>query len=328
MIEHGYSDLEYRAESGEVKGVVVRYGDTATVDSPRGSYLERIMPGAFDLKRDVYFTVQHDRRRILALTGGGGLELRDSPKQLDLTASIPGTTDGRDARELLRRRTLRGLSVEMKIPPGGDSLDISSRIRSIHRADLWGVSLVDNPAYADSEAILTRFDELDGMEYRAKSVTAAYRYNQTETVSDTGRQRKRRITPGAFSNSIDDPAQEITLQLGRDPGKAIASKLAGTLLLRDRDSGLEIEVRNPPDTTAMRDFEAQVSAGMTASVVPQVREVDGGFVDVPEPGNPAVDIREYTALKLYALALTIREPKGAESKVEVRGRRWHSLKVY
>ena len=51
----------------------------------------------------------------------------------------------------------------MKIPPGGDSLDISSRIRSIHRADLWGVSLVDNPAYADSEAILTRFDELDGM---------------------------------------------------------------------------------------------------------------------------------------------------------------------
>ena len=78
----------------------------------------------------------------------------------------------------------------------------------------------------------------------------------------------------------------------------------------------------------MRDFEAQVSAGMTASVVPQVREVDGGFVDVPEPGNPAVDIREYTALKLYALALTIREPKGAESKVEVRGRRWHSLRVY
>ena len=66
------------------------------------------MPGAFDLKRDVYFTVQHDRRRILALTGGGGLELRDSPKQLDLTASIPGTTDGRDARELLRRANAPG----------------------------------------------------------------------------------------------------------------------------------------------------------------------------------------------------------------------------
>ena len=323
-----YSEIEYRAERGEIHGVVVRYGDTATVDSPRGTYLERIMPGAFDLRRDVYFTVQHDRRRILALSGGGGLELRDGPKQLELTASIPETQDGRDARELLRRRTLRGLSVEMKIPPGGDSLDISTRTRSIHRADLWGVSLVDRPAYGDSEAVLTRFDQLDGMEYRAKRVTAAYRYDQTETVSDTGRQRKRRIKSGAFSNSIEDPAQEITLQLGRDPGKAIASKLAGTLILRDRKSGLEIEVRNPPDTTAMRDFEAQVSAGMTASVVPQVREVDGGFVDIPEPGNSAVDIREYTALKLYALALTIREPKGAESKVEVRGRQWLSLKVY
>ena len=91
---------------------------------------------------------------------------------------------------------------------------------------------------------------------------------QLETVSDTGRRRKRRFKPGAFLPSIEDPAQEITLSVGRNPNSAIASKLSGTLLLRDKDSGLEIEASRVPDTAEFRDLEARADAGMEIHVEP------------------------------------------------------------
>ena len=321
MIEKRFADLEYRAERGEVHGIVVRYGDEATLQTSRGIFKERIHPGAFEI-HDTILNIQHDRQRIVARTGGGGLFLEDGPKHLALTCELPNTTEARDAKEMLDRRILRGLSVEMKIPPGGSTFDYSTRTRDIRRAELHGIGLVDRPAYADSE-VLMRFEE-----DRAKSVKAGYRYGQTETISDKGRNRKRKIKTGAFQVSIDDPRQEITLSIGRNPNEAIASKLAGTLILKHVKNTLEIEVRNPPDTAAMRDLEARRAAGMDVHVEPLFRELDGEFVDVPEPGNPDVLIREYAAAKLYGLSMAVREPKGAVSEVEIRGNLWQNLKVY
>ena len=86
-----------------------------------------------------------------------------------------------------------------------------------------------------------------------------------------------------------------------------------------------------PAITAYADFKAQIAAGMVAHIVPQVREVRGAYIDIPEPGNPGVTIREYDSLKLHALSLQLREPKGAESTVDLidEGRAvWHGLEVY
>jgi len=318
MIEKRYNPIAYQTGQGKLEGTAIKYGDIARIMAPGGFYHETVMPGAFgDIAGvDAILNVMHDRGKPIARTGGG-LVLEDSPARLKLRAALPDTTTGHDARAMLESRILRGLSVEMLVR--ADEIDQGARLRRITRAELKGVALVDRPAYEESQAVLKRFQETE-TEDRAKVVNALYRYGNAETVGDTGRNRKRRIMPGAFRVSIDDPGQEITLSLGRNPNAAIASKLAGTLILRDTQKGLEIEAKSPPDTTAMRDFEAQVSAGMVPHVTPMFRELDGGFQDEPEPGNPGVLIRVYNAVKLYALALTVREPKGAQSEVAIESR--------
>ena len=49
---------------------------------------------------DVIATWLHERSRMLARTGGGGLSLIDSPTELRAEIALPDTSDGRDAGEL------------------------------------------------------------------------------------------------------------------------------------------------------------------------------------------------------------------------------------
>ncbi|MXY96383.1 MAG: hypothetical protein F4Z29_01215 [Gemmatimonadetes bacterium] len=86
-------------------------------------------------------------------------------------------------------------------------------------------------------------------------------------------------------------------------------------MLEDTDDALIARVQDPPDTAAWRDFEAKRAAGNLPALVPLIRELEGGFVDVPEPGNPDVLIRVYDSAKLYGLALVFRAPKGTQSEV-------------
>ena len=310
-IEYRFFEMEYRAAAGTVRGTAVRYGDLARIPAAGGPFNERIQAGAFGNigEADVILNVQHDRRRPVARTGGGGLVLTDGADRLDLAADLPSTRDAEDARELLRKRILRGLSVEMVVVD--DLVDPSARLRTIRKAELRGVGIVDRPAYGDSKAVLARFEQTED---RA-AVDAVYTYGQDETMSDTGRRRKRRFKPGSFRGSIRDPGQEITLSIGRNPNELIGSQRSGTLVLEDTDDALIARVQDPPDTAAWRDFEAKRAAGNLPALVPLIRELEGGFVDVPEPGNPDVLIRVYDSAKLYGLALVFRAPKGTQSEV-------------
>ena len=149
--ERRFSPLEYRADSSLVRGVVVRYGDTATVG---GILRERFVPGCFGDVRglDVIANVQHRRDRPLARTGGGGLELSDTRDDLSAALTMPDTRDGQDATELLRLRVLRGFSVEFL--PTQERFDAGVRI--VEKADLVNIGLVDRPAYGDSLAALAK----------------------------------------------------------------------------------------------------------------------------------------------------------------------------
>ncbi len=320
MTEKRFAPIEYRADAGEVAGVAVRYGDEAKIPTHRGVFRERIAPGAFgDVSGlDVILNLMHQRTRPLARSGSG-LHLADGKERMELRAELPNTTDGRDARELLARGVLRGLSVEMIVT--ADEVDPVARTREIRRADLKGVGLVDVAAYGDSEAVLKRFKEIEDR----LAVDVTYEYDHDEVTASSGAVRKQRIKPGAFRRSIDDPEQEILLQLGRDPGKALASKKAGTLVLNDGSDSLRAAVSDAPQTAAWMDYQKQIQAGMVAGVVPLFRQAegapDGGYRDIPELGSTeGVLIREYTAATLYGLAIVLRQPKGAVSEVDIRRR--------
>lgn len=142
MNDREYRFVEFRADGDALTGIVVRYGDRARI----GRFTESFKPGAIEFS-DVTVNIQHDRRQLIARTDAG-LDLDHSARQLRAVISLPDTSHGRDAGEMIKRGLLRGLSAEFTIPKGGARW--SGNHRTIHRAVLHGIGLVDKPAYPDS----------------------------------------------------------------------------------------------------------------------------------------------------------------------------------
>ena len=148
-----FAEIEFReveGAAGRVTGIAIKYGDTAKLPGFR----ERFEPGAFGdvTSLDVIANVQHERTRPLARTDGGGLELADGADALRATLELPATRDGEDTAELLKRRVLRGMSIEF-----GDVKERFERgVRIVERATLYGIGLVDKPAYPQSLAAIAK----------------------------------------------------------------------------------------------------------------------------------------------------------------------------
>ena len=137
--------IEIRQSGGRViEGAALVYTDESR--QPWGN--ERFSPQPFgDLSMaDVVLDVHHDRSAPLARTGGGGLELIDSPEALSIRAEIPDTQLGNDTLTMIRRGVLRGLSIAFRALrerfEGGTRIVTSARLSR--------VSIVDSPAYPRS----------------------------------------------------------------------------------------------------------------------------------------------------------------------------------
>jgi len=139
--------VQFRADDdGNISGTVIRYGDRAQF----GAWSEEFRAGALSFD-DVIVNLQHDRGRPVARSGAG-LTLTDGPDALRAAIALPDTTYAREARELVSARILRGFSMEFRAAK--DRWE--GRHRIVEAARLTGFSLVDRPAYRDSE-IAARF---------------------------------------------------------------------------------------------------------------------------------------------------------------------------
>lgn len=147
-METEFRFVEFR-QSGEntIEGRVVRYGSFAEIG---GSLRERFAPGSVS-HSDVIANIQHERAKPVARTGAG-LTLVDSAAELRATIAMPDTAYGREARELVQAGILRGLSMEFL----AHQEDWEGSERTIMRAELVGIGIVDRPAYPDS-VIAARF---------------------------------------------------------------------------------------------------------------------------------------------------------------------------
>ena len=145
MIPEISSPLECRAEGRRLIGPAIRYRDI----SP--SHRERFEPGAFTLDNKTrWLNYRHEPDRVLAFTNGGGLELRDSPQELLVSAVLPGIPLADHALAEVRNKKLKGFSVEFR------AVDekMENGLRIIQRAELAGVGLVADPSYSSSQAEL------------------------------------------------------------------------------------------------------------------------------------------------------------------------------
>ncbi|HEY1598909.1 MAG TPA: HK97 family phage prohead protease [Pirellulales bacterium] len=125
--------------------------------SDLGGFKEIIRPGAFKQSLaggvDVRALWNHNNDLVLGRLSAGTLRLREDSKGLFFDLSPPDTQAGRDAIESIRRGDVTGCSFGFRVPRKGDSWRLmdGERIREIHDADIFELSICAFPAYQRTE---------------------------------------------------------------------------------------------------------------------------------------------------------------------------------
>jgi uncharacterized protein len=125
-----------------------------------GGFTETIKPGAFraslKARNDIKLLWNHDSGAVMGSTRAGTLELREDERGLRVSATLPDTTYGRDARELVRRGDVTGFSFGFSMPArGGDEWSADGTERVLKSVRLHEVSLVAFPAYPETNGTAT-----------------------------------------------------------------------------------------------------------------------------------------------------------------------------
>ena len=161
-------------------------------------------------------------------------------------------------------------------------------------------------------------------------------YRATATLSDggrTGRPRKERFAPRAFSYRIDRPEEDIHLLVGHRFDKPLASRRTGTLDVADDDAAVTFMARIAPEvaeTSHGRDALALLRSGLAVGLSPGFRLPPKRAVAEPErleeePHNASrgmhgAIIRTVVAALLYELSL-VTMPAYPDSMVD-EARAW------
>jgi uncharacterized protein len=125
-----------------------------------GGFTETIKPGAFraslKARNDIKLLWNHDTGAVMGSTRAGTLTLTEDERGLKVSATLPDTTYGRDARELVRRGDVTGFSFGFSMPArGGDEWNSEGTERVLKSVRLHEVSLVAFPAYPATNGTAT-----------------------------------------------------------------------------------------------------------------------------------------------------------------------------
>lgn len=115
-----------------------------------GEFIETFERGAFAdaVKGDVRLLFGHDHGRPLCRAGNGTLRLEEDDHGLRIEADVPNTPDGDTVLELVRLRTISGMSVAFSPKrESWTSRGVGLPLRTIREAGLREVSVVTWPAY-------------------------------------------------------------------------------------------------------------------------------------------------------------------------------------
>lgn len=146
-----YTIREYDMEETE-EGMRFE-GYAAMFDEPSEPlpFTEKIRKGAFlrslKSRNDIKLLWNHDSGQVLGSTRAGTMKLVEDERGLKVQATLPNTTTGRDASELMKRGDVDAMSFGFTVPRGGDSWNDEGTERTLEEVMLHEVSIVAFPAY-------------------------------------------------------------------------------------------------------------------------------------------------------------------------------------
>ena len=171
----------------------------------------------------------------------------------------------------------------------------------------------------------------------ATRLRGSFPYLSLAVISDGGRSRrpeKETFDEGAFAFRVNDPKADIHLLSGHRYDKPLASKLAGTLTLKDTAKALVFEAlisRAIAETSHGKDTLALLAAGLATGLSPGFRmpperavPKEDAEVFEEEPINPArgqhgARIRKIKQALLFELSI-VTQPAYPDAQIEARER--------
>jgi uncharacterized protein len=144
-------EVREEADGMHLTGYAARFNE-ASEPLP---FTERIAPGAFKRslksRNDVKLLWNHDTSMVLGSTRAGTLTLTEDDRGLRVSAVLPDTQAGRDAKVLIQRGDVTGFSFGFTVPKGGDSWNADGSERTLKSIRLLEVSTgVAFPAYTST----------------------------------------------------------------------------------------------------------------------------------------------------------------------------------
>lgn len=141
-----------KAEGGNMtlRGYAAVFNSEADIG---GYFREVIAPGAFadSLTADVRALIDHDSGRVIGRTKAGSLRLSEDERGLAVEIDLPDTSDGRDLAALVERGDIDGMSFGFSVRKETWDETQDPPKRTIQAVELFEVSAVTWPAYADTE---------------------------------------------------------------------------------------------------------------------------------------------------------------------------------
>jgi HK97 family phage prohead protease len=167
----------------------------------------------------------------------------------------------------------------------------------------------------------------------ATRLRGSFPYGKAAVLSDggrSGRPQKETFESEAFSYRVDDDDEDIHLLVGHDYDMPLASKLTGSLVLRDTPKALLFDATIPPavaETTHARDALALIEAGLATGIspgfrippqraVPDAESVEEEEFD-PARGLFGALIRHVKQALLYELSI-VTKPAYSDAQVQMR----------
>lgn len=190
-----------------------------------GGFTEVIAPGAFSRslksRNDIKLLWNHDTSAVLGSTRSGTLKLEEDERGLRVTASLPNTTHGRDARELVKRGDVTGFSFGFTIPGrGGDEWNAEGTERTLKSVRLHEVSLTPFPAYTATNGT-AQMRGLDKVAKRAEVdadqlADSLLKLEQGEEISNDDRNLLLKVidsvSPKSEEPSVDNGKELLALK--------------------------------------------------------------------------------------------------------------------
>jgi hypothetical protein len=169
-IETRTTPIEFEVREGADGMTFEGYAAVFNTDSAPLPFIERIAPGAFtrslEARNDIKLLWNHDTGSVLGSTRAGTLKLWQDDRGLRVQGSLPNTTAGRDAAELIKRGDVDSMSFGFSVPQGGDEWSKDGGQRTLKSVRLHEVSIVAFPAYS-STAGTTSVRGLESVALRA-----------------------------------------------------------------------------------------------------------------------------------------------------------------